>query len=217
MVGDLEGALITLDALEAAQIAARHGHGAQSSGVDSLPSPPTEGATQITPMSASAARVVVPVPISPTVLAASLIAADEPGISELLFLRQTVTVPAGGSTTMTIRVATGYAMIVTQPTRVDVSQYSSLVTATLIVDGVNVLLNNFPFTIPAKEIMPEYGVIRNTIAATFQNGTTAEIEATYDTAAVVVTNDEYNLVISPFLRYGANSIRGIVAQAGGTA
>lgn len=151
----------------------------------------------------------VPLPISPKVLAASLIAADEPGIAAILFLRQAVTVPAGGSAQIVIPVASGNVMIVTAPIRVFSDSYTSELTATLVVDQVNVLLNDFPMTAEAVEIMPEYGVIRNSIVATLQNGTASAIEVTYDAEVVLLTQDYYDTVFAPFLRYGAQTIQGL--------
>jgi hypothetical protein len=153
----------------------------------------------------------VPLPISPKVLAASLIAADEPGIAAILFIRQAVTVPAGGSAQITIPVAAGNVMIITAPIRVFSDSYTSELTATLIVDQVNVLLNDFPMTAEAEEVMPEYGVIRNSIVATLQNGTPSSIEVTYDAEVVLLTQDYYNQVVSPFMRYGAQTIQSLTS------
>jgi hypothetical protein len=173
------------------------------------PSPLTPGPEVPVPQQARS-LLSVPLPISPTVLAQSLIAAREQGISALLFIRQTVTVPANGSAQVLIPVAPGNVMIVAAPIRVVASVYSSQLTATLVVDGVNLLLNNFPLTFEASESMPEYGVIRSLIDVTLTNGTASPIEVTYDAQTVLVASDYYNSVMSRFLELGANAIRQIV-------
>lgn len=173
------------------------------------PSPLTPGPETPVPQAATS-LLSVPLPISPTVLAQSLIAAREQGISALLFIRQTVTVPANGSAQILIPVAPGNVMIVAAPIRVVASVYSSQLTATLVVDGVNLLLNNFPLTFEASESMPEYGVIRSLIEVTLTNGTSSPIEVTYDAQTVLVAADYYNSVISRFLELGASAIRQIV-------
>ncbi len=93
----------------------------------------------------------------------SAIAAHILGISAPLFPRYVVTVPAGGSATLVIPVPQTYVMIFTGPVRVIASDHDQAITGTLMVAGVNVLVNNFPFTADADETSPKYGVVRNNI------------------------------------------------------
>jgi len=204
------GVALASAALDVAEVAG------QGAGVTTPASPPTLPGGPTVPSGAAPPgstlpAPTVPLPISPKVLAASLIAADEPGIAAILFLRQAVSVPAGGSAQIVIPVASGNVMIVTAPIRVFSDTYTSELTATLVVDQVNVLLNDFPMTAEAVEIMPEYGVIRSSIVATLQNGTSSDIEVTYDAEVVLLTDDYYNSVFAPFLRYGAETIANLTS------
>lgn len=167
--------------------------------------------SRIAPDSKRNPMASVPLPISPKTVAASLVAASEPGITQALTIRQAINVPANGSANITIPISPGNVMIVSQPIRVFSNLYSAEVTATLVVDEVNVLWNDFPLTAEAFEIMPEYGVIRSSVRSVILNGTQSAVEVTYDGAALLVEASYYDRVIATLMRYGAGLIRKIVA------
>lgn len=159
-------------------------------------------------------RPSIPLPISPTTLAQSLIAAREPGISALIFARDAVTVPAGGSYTVTFPVEPGNTMVFAAPVRIYADTHDAGITGTLVVDETDVLFENFPFTADVSdpgEEMPQYGNVKESVVATFYNATSSPVVMTYDFQVVLVANDDYNGTWAPFLEYGYAALKGFVS------
>lgn len=151
---------------------------------------------------------VFQLPLSPVVLAQSLIAARALGVSAPLFPRQAITVPANGSAQIAIPVTTNYVMVVVGPVRVLSSVQDPDVTATIVVDTVNLLFNAFPLTMEADETSPEYGVIRSSIEATIYNATANPATVTYDSQVVEVLQQEYDDIWVPLLQQSYQVLKG---------
>lgn len=142
-------------------------------------------------------------PISPKILAESAIAAHILGISTPLFPRYATAVPASGSALLTIPVPSSYVMLFVGPVRIFSDYYGSAeLVGTLVVDSVNVLLNDFPFTAEASETSPQYGVVRNQIQATYLNGSSQDAVLTADAQTVLVKQQEYDGVWVPVFVHG---------------
>lgn len=152
----------------------------------------------------------LPLPIAPKVMAEAAIAAHILGISAPLFPRYATTVPASGSASLVIPVPATYVMLFVGPVRVFSDLHDPAIVGTLVVDGVNILLNDFPFSADASETSPQYGVVRNQIEATFLNGTTQPATLTVDAQTVLVKQQEYDGVWLPIFERGYAILRGYV-------
>lgn len=142
----------------------------------------------------------LPLPLSPTLLAHSVIAADVSGISAFQFLSEAVTVAAGGSHTITIPVAAHNVMIIAAPFRFFSTVHSPDITTTMTVDTINVLLNNWPFTADSVLEMPQYGKVREQIVATITNNTSSPVTVTYEAQVVLISDTDYDDVWTPLFK-----------------
>lgn len=141
-------------------------------------------------------------PISPAVLIHSVIAADNPGIAQLLFLAKPVSVPANGTATYTYTVPSGDVTLFAAPFRVYPSTVTTDVTGTLVVDGVDVLLDNFPMVgSPIEAEMPQYGVVRNTLVSTWTNNTSSPVTVTLYAQICNLLAKDYDQKWSPLFRH----------------
>jgi len=141
----------------------------------------------------------IPVPVSPVILAQSVIAADLPAIAAIVFYREAFTVPGNGSYTLTLPVANTTALIFTSALRAVSDTYAPDLTASVVVDDVAVLLNAFPLIFEADGNMVKYGVVRKYATATFVNATASPIGVTVDTEYVLVREQDYDTIWRPIL------------------
>lgn len=158
---------------------------------------------------------VVSLPVSPATLVQSVFATQVPGVAAPQFLSFPTAVPAGGSATVSYTVPVGYALMFVGPFTLDSTLYDAALTATLVVDNENVLYQDFPIDHAYSQQLPQYGVVRRNMVATFINATTQNALVTPSAEAVLLANNIYDGVILPLLKVAYTRIESFAENAFG--
>jgi len=153
-----------------------------------------------------ALRQSIQLPTSPSTLNLAVFASQSPGVAVPQFLSYATAVPAGGSATVSYQVPTGFVLLFVGPFTLDATYYDPAITATLVVDTVNVLYEDYPIAAAKVETLPQYGVVRRSLEATYVNATTTPSTIITDGEAILLQSNIYDDIILPLLKANYNAI-----------
>lgn len=148
----------------------------------------------------------LPLPLNPATLVQAVIAAQNYGVADDLFLRFATAVPAGGTATASFQVPPGYVLTTVGNFSLQSDLYDPALTASLTADGNSVLYQAYPISASDSQVLPQYGVIRRSLLATYSNGTTSPATVTATTGAALLQASVYDGVILPLLKLGYNRL-----------
>jgi|SRR5579875_418721 len=144
----------------------------------------------------------LPLPVAPATLVQAVVASQQYGVAQFLFLRYATAVPALGTAEVLYQVPPGYVLLIVGPFRLASDLHDPSLTATLTVDGIDVLYDTYPITADDSQELPQYGVIRRSLLAVYANGTTSPAVVTSTAGAVLLQASIYDGVILPLLKLG---------------
>ena len=149
---------------------------------------------------------VIPLPVSPATLVQAIFASQAPGVAAPQFLSFATSVPALGSATLTYDVPVGYSLLFVGDFTLESTYYDPGITATLVVDRQNVLYEDFPIDKSYHQVLPQYGVIHQSMVATFVNETTQDAVIETSGEAVLLQDNLYQGIVLALLKAGYRQI-----------
>lgn len=158
-------------------------------------------------------------PIDPQTLVRAIFSSQAPGVAAPQFLAFPTAVASLGSATVTYNVPVGYSLLFVGPFTLTSTLYDPSLTATLVVDGVNVLYEDYPIDQTYEQTLPQYGVVYRSMVATLVNGTANDAVVTPAAEAVLLQNNIYQDIVLALQKIGYQQIQFFaenqVAQTGG--
>lgn len=156
-------------------------------------------------------------PFDPQTLVRAIFASQAPGVAAPQFLSFPTAVASSGSATVTYNVEVGYSLVLVGDFTLSSTLYDPSLTATLVVDGVNVLYEDFPIDQEYDQVLPQYGVVTRSMVATFVNASAADAVVTPAAECVLLQNNIYNGIVLPLLKLSYQQLQFFAENAVGQA
>lgn len=148
----------------------------------------------------------LPLPLSPATLVQAVVASQSFGVAQFLFLRYATTVASLASGQVLYPVPPGYVLLIIGKFTLKSDLHDPNLTATVVVDGTDVLYDAYPISADDAQDLPQFGVIRRSLEATYLNGTSSPAVVTATAGTVLLQASVYDGVILPLLKLGNRTL-----------